>query len=50
MSFRKCMNYLKEYTKMTIFIFKEEHLSLSSAPLWVPLGDVNTEKGVNPDP
>lgn len=50
MSFKECMNYLKEYAKMTVFIFQEEHLSLSSVPLCVPLGDVNTETRVNPDP
>lgn len=50
MRFKECMHYLKEYAKMTIFIFQEEHLLFSSAPLWVPLGDVNTETRVNPDP
>lgn len=46
-NFSEYMNFLKEHAKMSIFIFQEDHLSLYQ---WVPLGGLNTEKRVNPDP
>lgn len=47
MNFSEYMNFLKEHAKMSIFIFQEDHLSLYQ---WVPLGGLNTEKRMNPDP